>query len=413
MISTRRDFLFRAGSAAGAALLAPALLRAQDPAAREAAARQLVLLWLSGGPSHLDTFDLKPNTAVGGPFQPITTAVEGISICQHLPRIAEQAQHLALVRSLTSAEADHGRALLLARTGYLPQETVAYPGYPSVLAQRSAPTPLPPFVALCGSGSDPGFLGPEWAPLLAYEPDTAAALFTPPADLPERRIAERRKWLERLNQRFAARGDRRTLEAEEVLQARSAALASVEVAGAFDLSQEPQAARDRYGDTSFGRGCLLARRLVERGAPVVEVVLDGWDTHENNFEATQELMGALDPAFASLVQDLAERDLLRSTLIVCMGEFGRTPEINGDEGRDHHSTAFSAVLAGGGVRGGQVIGATDAEGRNVLERPVAPEDLIASVYQAFGHDPRAVNVTPEGRPVRLLERGTPIAGLLV
>ncbi len=376
-------------------------------------AKRAVLVWLAGGPSHLDTFDPKPGTATGGPFQAIATGAEGMQICEHLPRLAEVASHFSLVRSLHSREADHGRATYLLTRGHLPEETVDHPALCSVAAHLldTRASSVPAFVTIPYAFTGPGFLGVEWSSLVVGDPDTAAQLFRRPEGLTEKRAARRRDLLGALDERFASRSDRSQVASERGLQERAHALLGPEAVETFDLSLEPEGARARYGQTPFGGSCLLARRALEHGVRFVELVLDGWDTHENNFEATKERMSVLDPALAALLEDLAASGLLDETLVLCMGEFGRTPDINATNGRDHHASAFSALVAGGGIQGGRVIGATDAEGREPAERPVSVPDLFATLYRACGIDPGTTLETDAGRPIRLVDKGAPIEEL--
>ena len=382
-------------------------------------AKRCVVVWLNGGPSHLDTFDPKPGAATGGTFKAIETSAPGIRLSEHLPKLAAQAKHLAFVRSLTSNEADHDRANHLLHTGNLPQETVSFPAMGSLVARRwsSEEAPLPSYVAINGEGpgAGPGFLGLEYAPYVIGDPSAPFENVSPPEGLTERRMARRMLALEAMNRESARRVAPEAIADQVRVSGRARRLMASPALKSLDLSKEPAEILERYGaqgdDGGFGKGCLLARRLLEQGVRFVEVVLDGWDTHEDNFNAIAALSGKLDRGLAALVGDLAERGLLEETLVVCMGEFGRTPIINEKSGRDHWSEAFSAILAGGGIKGGQAFGATDPSGASVEENPVTVPDLFATLLSAFGIDGSKTLNTPEGRPIKLTEKGRVIRSL--
>jgi uncharacterized protein (DUF1501 family) len=418
-LATRRQFLGSGVVGALGLALSPAmqrLLAAQGPGRR---AKACILVWLNGGPSHIDTFDPKPGAPTGGPFKAIDTSVPGLRLCEHFPKLARQAKHLAVLRSLTSPEADHDRAVSYLHTGNRPQDTVDYPALGSVVAAEWGPQAgdLPPFITIHGNAAAAGFLGIEHAPHAIADVAAPLANISLPKGVDEARLARRMKALDRLNKEFSGRSD--GTRVEEVARSsrkaesfrRSAALR------AFDLTREPQSVLTAYGANldppkegeeappTLGRALLLARRLVEQGVPFVEVFLDGWDTHEKNFPEVQRLCGLLDPALAALLGDLHVRGLLEETLVLCLGEFGRTPVINATQGRDHHAEVFSAVLAGGGVKGGQVIGKSDDKGEKVKDRPVTVPDLYATLLTLFGLKPdRTYQVS--GRPIKLADKGT-------
>jgi RNA polymerase sigma factor (sigma-70 family) len=345
--------------------------------------RACIILWMSGGPSQFETFDLKPGAPTGGPFRAIKTAAKGVEISEHLPKLAKLTNHLAIIRSLTHREGDHARGTYLMQTGYAHGDGIDYPALGAVLAKQlgDARPGLPNYVRLNGKvppflrGPGPGFLGPQYGPVNVEPMGPGGAPALPPADAFD---AQRK-----------GRGD----------QVRKA------VAKAFDLEQEKPAVRDAFGRNTFGQGCLLARRLVELGVPVVEVTMGGWDTHADSFDAINKLSGQLDAGWASLLKDLEERKMLDEVVIVWMGEFGRTPGINAQQGRDHYPLCSSVVLAGRGIKGGQVLGATNADGTRVAALPVKPPELLATVYAALGIDPALQNMSNTGRPVRLVEKG--------
>ncbi|MDR3635654.1 MAG: DUF1501 domain-containing protein [Isosphaeraceae bacterium] len=408
----RRAFLARGLAGTLGLVFSPSIQR--QLAAAEASgpkAKRCVVVWLNGGPSHIDTFDPKPGAATNGPFSPIDTAVAGVRICEHLPKLAAQANHWAFVRSLTSKEADHERAYQFLHTGNLPQETVEYPALGAVMARRwsGVEATLPTFVTINGSGASPGFFGLEYAPYVIEDPAAPFANITPPEGVAPRRIDRRTRALDAFERESAHRLDPAVVADHVRIAGQARSLLRSPALKALDITKEKPEVVGRYGaegdDGVFGRGCLLARRLLEQGVRFVEVVLDGWDTHSDNFNTTKSLMGKLDPALSSLVGDLSERGLLDETLVVCVGEFGRTPEINETSGRDHWSDAFSAVLAGGVIRGGMALGSTDATGAAVKDRPVPVPDLFATLLSAFGIDGTKTYTTPEGRPIKLSDKG--------
>jgi hypothetical protein len=381
---------------------------------------------MNGGPSTIDLWDLKPGHTNGGPFKEIETAAPGVRISEHLPKIAKHMKDLAIIRSMSTREADHGRAAYYLHTGQLPQGPVAYPTLGALVAKELdyEQLPLPPFVSINSqagvggnSGFGPGFLGARYAPLAIgafrndNNPDEALRVqdIVPPTGVSTEEAASRLKLLQEVQTDFAATRTGTPINSHRVAYQRAAQLMQGETRKAFDLTQEKPASRDRYGRNLFGQGCLLARRLVERGVPFVEVNLSNangrnWDSHGDNFNQVRGLCEVLDPAWATLMADLKERGLLETTTILWMGEFGRTPRINGQNGRDHWATSWAVTLGGGGVRGGQIIGKTSADGMAVEERPVSASDLIATVCVALGLDPAKENRTPEGRPIRLADK---------
>jgi uncharacterized protein (DUF1501 family) len=383
--------------------------------------RSCLLLWMNGGPSQTDTFDLKPGHAHGGPFKTIATRTPGISISEHLPRIAKWMNRLAVVRSMSTREGDHDRAALNLRTGYAPQGSIQFPVLGSLVSKEfeKATGDLPSYVSILpdrrtGLGPSPaGFLGAEYAPFLIGDDregtDEGGSLTVEnlalPADVSKTQADARLALLQRAEQNFLKRRGGAPASEYQSAYARAVQLMSPSASNVFDLSQEPAAVKERYGRSHFGRGCLLARRMLERDVPFVEVSLGGWDTHANNFARVRRLCSVLDAAWSALMQDLHERDLLDSTLVVWMGEFGRTPVINQQQGRDHYPKAWSVVLGGGGIRGGQVAGRTSRDGMTVEDRPVFTRDLFATICTAMGLDPRKQNLSNVGRPIRLVDPG--------
>jgi hypothetical protein len=386
--------------------------------------RSCILLWMNGGPATIDLWDLKPGHANGGPYKEIATKVPGIRIGEHLPKIAQHMDRMAIVRSMSTREADHGRATYLMRTGRLPGGPIQYPTLGSLVSKEleRPDAELPSFVSIAPSrflnvaAYGPGFLGPRYAPLIVGENagfrggniDQALKVqdLDLPSDVDSRRSAARVRLLEEAEDEFLAeRAGPATLSHRTAYQ-RAVTLMRSTAVRAFNLEEEPARLRDAYGRNLFGQGCLLARRLVERGVPFIEVTLGGWDTHQNNFDAVKRLCDTLDPAWGTLMTDLKDHGLLASTLVVWMGEFGRTPRINGQRGRDHWANSWSTVLAGGGIKGGQAIGKTSADGMTVTERLTRTPDLLATVGEALGLDITKQNNSNVGRPIRFVDPGS-------
>ncbi|MDR3634784.1 MAG: DUF1501 domain-containing protein [Isosphaeraceae bacterium] len=414
---TRRGWLRSAAVAVGAGSMSGWLdAFAADVSAHPQRAKSVILLWMNGGPATIDLWDLKPGHANGGPFRPIGTAVPGLQLSEHLPNLALRANELVVVRSMTTKEGDHGRATQFVKTGYMPQGAIQFPAVGSLLAREIGceETDLPGFVSIApervAAAVGGGFLGPRFAPLVVggrqgADPDEALKVpnLQRLAGVSDSSQTRRIALLNGLESRFRIARDAPVVDAVRAATAQAIRLMQPEAASAFRLDEETTAVRDSYGRNTFGQGCLLARRLVERGVACVEVTLGGWDTHQNNFEQVKALSGTLDRAFAALLADLAQRGLLDTTLIVCQGEFGRTPKINANTGRDHWPRSWAAVLAGGGLRGGQAVGKTSADGTAVEERPVTVPDLIATVCRSVGVDPTKQNMSNVGRPIRIAD----------
>jgi hypothetical protein len=370
--------------------------------------KSCILLWMDGGPSHKDTFDMKPDTKDGGEFKPIATSVPGIQISEHFPKLAQLMEHAAILRGMTTGEGAHGRARYYMHTGYKEgQGGLTYPCLGSIASAEigRSDSPMPNFVAV-GRSFGAGFLGTRHQPLVVLDPakgvENLHPLVTP------KQFEERFGLLEEMEQGFLRTYKAPSAGAHETTYQRAVQLMQSKEAKAFDLSLEPAAGRQPYGEGRFAQGCLLARRLVEVGMPFVEVNLGGWDTHQNNFDRVKQLSAQVDPAMSALITDLKDRGLLDSTLVIWMGEFGRTPRINtrgAKPGRDHYPRAWSTVLVGGGIKGGQVVGRTDKEGGTVEERPISAIDFMATVCKILGIDYTKMNDTSIGRPVRIVEKG--------
>jgi len=414
---TRREMLrLSAAGALGVSASGWLPLLAQQAAAQKVKPKSCILLWMDGGPSHIDTFDPKPEAAerIRGESKAIATSVGGIQVSEQFPKLARLMDQAAILRGMRTEEADHGRARVYMHTGYKPG--VGGVGYPSIGAIVSAENgnpeaSLPNFV-VTGTPlnkyeffTSPGYLGPRHQPIALNETGKGAKgglenLQPLAADFDDR-IAV----LEQLEQGFARTTRAGVADAHQTTLTRAVQLIRSGKGKAFDVEQEPAEARAAYGDTNFGRGCLLARRLVEAGVSFVEVYLANWDTHDGNTaNAAKGLMTQVDGALSALIGDLKGRGLLDSTLIVWMGEFGRTPQVNDKGGRDHYARAWSTLLAGGGIKGGQVIGRTDRDGASVVDRPISVMDFMATVCKALGIDYTKKHNTPSGRPIRLVDK---------
>lgn len=412
---TRRHFMRHMAGAsafAGTALALGHTLRAHGAAmARDRKAA--ILLWMGGGPSTIDLWDLKPGTTTGGPFRPIATAGD-VQICEHLPQIAQQMDKLSLVRCMSTREADHTRGTYYMHTGFVPSPNIEHPGYGSVVARQLADSraglDIPPFVSIGGATEGPGFLGMAWAP---FSVDSNGQIRNLDLGLRPDRVTQRIQALSVLETRFIQ--DNRGFPAEEhakVVQ-KTLALMSSQQMQAFRVNEEPEAVRQRYGENNFGRGCLLARRLVEAGVPFVEVNLGGWDNHNGIFPTLQNnLLPNLDKGMSALVEDLHQRGMLQNTAVIWMGEFGRTPRINGQAGRDHWARSWTVAVGGAGMRPGIAIGQTSDDGMEVVGPSYSSEDLMATVFKSLGLDLTTTFQSRNGRPMKIANGGRLIEGLL-
>lgn len=416
---SRRQSLRLSLGALAAALARPALAAAPTTvvsAPGHRPARACIVLYMHGGASHIDTFDPKPGRQTGGPFASIGTDVPGLSISEHLPGLAERAGQLAVIRSLSGTEGNHDRARYLMHTGYSPAGSTAHPSVGALVGAHVAevapePAALPGYVAIGGSGHTAGFLGARHGPFVVPKAGQPIRYLKDADRVSAARRRARAELWRGQQAAFAQRGAAPQITGHTDVMEQALAMMDSSQMDAFDLQHENRATRDRYGDTEFGRGCLLARRLVESGVPFVEVGMKGWDTHTDNFERVQRLSGDLDRAMSTLLDELADRGLLEDTLVVWAGDFGRSPRINARGGRDHHPRASSVVLAGGGLTTGQLVGATDDDGREVVDRKVSVVDLMRTVATALGLDPNRARMTPEGRPITTVDGGRVIEGL--
>jgi uncharacterized protein (DUF1501 family) len=375
--------------------------------------KSAILLWMGGGPSTMDIWDLKPGAATGGPFQPIGTSGNA-QICEHLPMLAKQMHHFAVVRSMSTREADHERGRYYMHTGYVPNPNIEHPSYGAVLSHELAAQrdglEIPPFVAVGGGSVGPGFLGMAWAPFTVSSNGQVRDLA---GGLDDDRLFQRMTALDLIESRFV--GQQRgsvAADHQKILKKTLNLMTSTQM-DAFQVNQEPPAVQERYGSNDFGRGCLMARRLVEQGVPFVEVDFGGWDNHQNIFPTLKDdKLPIMDRAMSALVEDLEQRGLLQDTAIIWMGEFSRTPRINGNAGRDHWARAWSVVLGGAGLRGGIVVGETNADGTRVMSEPYTSEDVLATVCRALGVSLETTFTSRNGRPMKIANGGKVIEDVI-
>ena len=372
--------------------------------------KRCIVLWMRGGPSQCETFSPVIGHANAGETKSIATTVPGIQIADKLPYLSRVMDDLCIIRSMTSKEGSHPRATFLMQTGYLPNPSARHPALGSVVSQQlGAASDLPNFVQIGGGGRggvSSGLLGADFAPFQMREASRPPENVAPATS--DRRFLQRLELMESLDRQYARRGGRAEVAGHRQTARRAASMMRSKELDAFALDREPASVKDAYGSGPFAEGCLLARRLIESGVTFVQVDLGNWDTHQDNFAKTTELCGALDQPYAALLQDLRSRGLLEDTLVLWMGEFGRTPRVNPRGGRDHFPRAFSVALSGCGIQGGQVIGATSRDGMEVTDRPVTVPDLFQTICLALGMDPDFENMAAAGRPIKVVEGGTPV-----
>ena len=437
---SRRDMI-RIGAASlfGASVTLPALLAAkanatpEGNAARPSSDVSLIFLFLHGGLSTIDTFDMKPEAPVEfrGEFKSIATNLPGVQVCEHLPRVAQQMDKFSQIRSFRHHNSDHGPADHYMLTGYFPAAGFSptlspnnqRPSHGSVISRKlGSKGGVPPYVCLPKVHPSAGaaYLGSTAAPFTIdadpNDPNFAVADIVPPPAISADRLENRTQLLAQVD-RF-----RRTAEGRVNAHARAVGdyqreafnlMASPAARQAFDIHAEPQRLRDEYGRNSLGQSCLMARRLVEAGVRCVTIDHSNWDTHDNNFASLRrDLLPAFDGGVSTLFRDLADRGILDRTLVVITGEFGRTPRINKNAGRDHWGPAFTVLLGGGGIKGGRVLGASDRRAERPVDNPYGPEDLAATMYQLMGIDLRSEFVTADGRPMPIVNNGRVIRDLL-
>jgi hypothetical protein len=441
----RRHFLKH--MAGLAALASPAAvfvqgLRAQAPALKKEG-KSLIILWMGGGPSHMDLWDLKSEHTNGGDFKPKPTAAKGVQISEILPNVAKQFKNLSIVRSLQSNEGSHDRGTTLMNTGRMPSPVVQFPHVGAVASSLLAAkdVALPGFIGIGGTAQriGAGFLGMTFAPFTVQNPGQPPENIKPPDSLGHdleqtERVQRRRRLFYAVEDHFAERvfpnakvgsEERKAIgdaaDAHEAVYKKAFDLTVSPLRTVFEVRNEKPATIREYGGQTnpFGMGCLLARKLVEKGVTCVEVDLGGWDNHNNIFPTLRNNLGPrLDKGMAGLVKDLVDRGMWKNTVVLWMGEFGRTPKINQNAGRDHWGLCWSVVLGGGALKGGQVYGSTTADGMDIKEDKVTVKDLFATVYKALGLDPATKIRDNLGRPLSIAfddvkkEQGVPIKALL-
>jgi hypothetical protein len=405
----------------------PELLLPQE--GTRAAGKSLIILWMVGGPSQFETWSPLEGRDNGGPTKALQTSVKDIQYAENMKVCATQAQHISLVRSMVSREGSHERGRYLLHTGYVPTGTVVHPSLGAVTAMEigKKESELPNFISVGGTTDGAGFLPPEHNPFVVQSGGGGGGGGRRPgggsgtASIPNitygqgvdrARFRERLKLLQEQESDFEKERGSDEVTRHKTAYAKADKLMHTPLLEAFDLGKEKPDLVSAYGDSNFGRGCLLARRLVERGVSCVEVSLGGWDTHQENFTKVTDNCRQLDPGMGTLIKDLNDRGLLKNTMVLWMGEFGRTPKVNGNNGRDHYPRAWSLAMAGGGIQGGRVVGATDRDGVEVKDRPVTVPDLFATVYSAMGVDFTKKNHSPLGRPIALSDNGVPVKELL-
>lgn len=430
---SRRDCLrLGLGSLLGGGFVSALRLRAESPRSPGTpAAKSCILIWQDGGPTHYETFDPKPTAPkeIRGEFGVARTRTPGIVLSEHLPRLASISHRLAVVRSIRHDQGNHGAGNHYMMTGAPPRIPVGcgafvsfHPSLGSTTAyERGAPEGLPAYFSMpqMSRSGGPNFLGARYAPFVVPDDPNSAGFrvrdVALPAGLGDGRFATRRDIRVQLDrmQRIADKAAADPVAGlDEHYQQGYSLVSSREAQAAFDIHREPGTVRDAYSRTPFGQRALLARRLVEAGVPFVTLYEGGWDHHANLFTALKRRLPTFDQVVTALIEDLAQRGLLDTTLVLVLGEFGRTPTVNKEAGRDHWSNAMSVLFTGGGTPGGQVVGATDAKGFAAVERVLAPENFAATVYAKLGIDPGKILYTPAGRPTHLVSDPTPIRELM-
>ena len=373
---------------------------------KKAKCEHVILFWNGGGMSHIDTWDPKPGRPVAGEFDPIKTSADGIQISSIFPTVAKQMHHAALIRSIAGTNGAHGRASYQLQTSYNQSGNLIHPSIGSIVVhEKERMGDLPSFITISGNARRAGYLGQRCEAYYVGRPGEKDPYLAFPAGINNVRGNKRLDILKQINLRKQAKLGAKELKAVDTATREAVNLMRSPALKSFELEKENPKTLARYGDTDFGRGALLARKLVETGVRFVQINRGGFDTHNNNFPAMENHGLAMDPALASLIEDLAAIGKLESTMVIMLSEFGRTPRINNNAGRDHHARCFSCFMAGGGINGGQVIGKSDEDAMVPAERPVNPQDLHATICHAMGIDHNKEVETPLGRPMRLISEG--------
>ena len=383
-----------------------AQMLAQAGEAKKAKCEHVILFWNGGGMSHIDTWDPKPGRPVAGEFDPIKTSADGVQISSIFPTVAKQMHHAALIRSIAGTNGAHGRASYQLQTSYNQSGNLIHPGIGSIVVhEKERVGDLPSFITISGNARRAGYLGQRCEAYYVGRPGEKDPYLAFPSGISQTRGNKRLDILARINQRDNRKLDTNQLKAVNTATKEAVGLMRSPALKAFELDKEDPKTLARYGDNAFGRGALLARKLVETGVRFVQVNRGGFDTHSNNFPAMQNHGDVMDPALASLIEDLAASGKLATTMVIMLSEFGRTPRINDNAGRDHHARCFSCFMAGGGIKGGQVIGKSDEDAMSPAERPVNPHDLHATVCHAMGIDYEKKVETRLLRPMPLVSEG--------
>jgi hypothetical protein len=382
--------------------------------------KSLIILWMSGGPPTIDLWDMKPGQQTGGEFKPKPTSAPGIEISELMPNIAAQMKHLSIIRSLSTTEGDHQRGRVLMHTAYSPSPIVNYPSMGSLVSSQLTPKELalPGFISIGRPADGPGFLGMNYAPFTVQNAGQPPENIKQPEAVTgdelekEQRIQRRRRLFLAVEDNFKDANHGEAASQHEDIYRKAFDLVASKKGKVFDLNGEKASLRDEYGKNGFGDGCLLARRLVQAGVTCVEVDLGGWDLHQGVFPALKnQRLPTLDKAMGTLVKDLVQHGLWKNTVVLWLGEFGRTPRINANAGRDHWARCWSVVLGGGGIKGGIAYGSTDSDGTSVKDNQVGVGDLFATVYKGMGLDPALQIRDNIGRPMKIAD-GTPIKELV-
>jgi hypothetical protein len=402
----RREFLT---STAGVLGLLQTLKANQEEIKKNG--KSAILLWMGGGPSTMDIWDLKPDAPTGGPFRPIDTTGD-VQICEHMPLMAKQMHNMAIIRSMSTREADHMRGRYYMHTGYVPNPSMEHPSYGSLLSHqlRRDDIEIPQFVTVGGGSMGAGFLGAQYNPFSVNSDGRIRNL-----DIKvDERLIQRAYALDLIESNFINQKRGSLAKDHQSVLKRTFNLLTSEQMEAFKIAGEPEPVKERYGDNGFGKGCLMARRLVEVGVPFIEVNLGGWDNHQNIHPTLRDnKLPVLDQGMSALVEDLEQRGLLEDTAIIWMGEFSRTPRINGNAGRDHWARSWSVVVGGAGMNGGIAVGKTSADGTRVETEPYTSQDVMASVCKALGISLSTTFTSNSGRPMKIANSGKIIKELFV
>ena len=378
----------------------------------EAKAEHVILFWNGGGMSHIDTWDPKPGRPTQGEFSPINTSAPGVQISEIFPKLSKQMHNAALIRSIAGTQGAHGRASYNLQTSYLPGPNLRHPGVGSVVVHElDNNSDLPPYITISGQAPRASYLGQKCEAYYVAAPGEKDPYLAFPSGISQVRGDRRLEQLAKFNQRFLDKKNDTRLTSTQTSIEDAVRLMRSPALEAFELDKVDSTTLERYGDTNFGRGALMAKRLVEKGVRFVQVNRGGFDTHSNNFPAMGNHGEVMDPALASLVEDLSESGMLEKTMVIMLSEFGRTPRINDNAGRDHWASVFSCFMAGGGIKGGQVIGSSDEDGAMPKDRPVEVADIHATMCHAMGIDHEKEVMTPLLRPMKLVDNGSPVMEL--